>query len=125
MLFISHDLSVVRHVSDRIAVMYLGRVVETGAAEDLFARPAHPYTQALLSAIPRPEAAGRRERIVLRGEMPDPAHPPSGCAFHTRCPRVFEPCARERPALVPRTWTARPARPRPKREAACHLYEAA
>jgi peptide/nickel transport system ATP-binding protein/oligopeptide transport system ATP-binding protein len=118
-LFISHDLSVVRHVSDRIAVMYLGRVVETGAAEDVFARPAHPYTQALLSAIPRPEAGGRRERIVLRGEMPDPAHPPSGCAFHTRCPRVFEPCARERPALVRRKVDET------GREAACHLYEAA
>jgi peptide/nickel transport system ATP-binding protein/oligopeptide transport system ATP-binding protein len=118
-LFISHDLSVVRHVSDRIAVMYLGRVVETGAAEDVFARPAHPYTQALLSAIPRPEAGGRRERIVLRGDMPDPAHPPSGCAFHTRCPRVFEPCARERPALVRRKVDET------GREAACHLYEAA
>jgi oligopeptide/dipeptide ABC transporter ATP-binding protein len=124
-LFISHDLSVVRHVSDRIAVMYLGRVVETGATEDIFARAAHPYTQALLSAIPRPEAAGRRERIVLRGEMPDPAHPPSGCAFHTRCPRVFEPCAVDRPALVPRTLDGASGVAGRRREAACHLYEAA
>ena len=127
-LFISHDLSVIRHVSDRIAVMYLGRVVETGATEDIFVRAAHPYTQALLSAIPQPEAAGRRERIVLRGEMPDPAHAPSGCAFHTRCPRAFEPCARERPALVSRTLdgaAGASGAAGPKRETACHLYETA
>ena len=124
-LFISHDLSVIRHVSDRIAVMYLGRVVETGATEDIFARAAHPYTQALLSAIPRPEVAGRRERIVLRGEMPDPAHPPSGCAFHTRCPRAFELCARERPALVRRNLNATAGASGGEREAACHLYEVA
>jgi len=116
-LFISHDLSVVRHVSDRIAVMYLGRVVETGAVSDVMDDPAHPYTQALLSAIPRPSATGRRERIVLQGELPDPANPPSGCAFRTRCPHAMPQCATEFPALVPRRKDAM------VREAACHLYE--
>jgi len=116
MLFISHDLSVIRHVSDRVAVMYLGRIVEIGDAEDLMEHPLHPYTQALLSAIPRPSPEGRRERIILRGEIPDPANPPAGCAFHTRCPRAMPVCAGERPALAPRRDGAI------LRATACHLY---
>jgi peptide/nickel transport system ATP-binding protein/oligopeptide transport system ATP-binding protein len=116
MLFISHDLSVIRHVSDRIAVMYLGRIVETGDAGEVMERPLHPYTQALLSAIPRPRAEGRRHRIILKGELPDPANPPKGCAFHTRCPAAMPQCSVERPALVPRQEGAT------LRTTACHLY---
>ncbi len=101
MLFISHDLSVVRHVSDRIAVMYLGRVVESGATEAIFAKPRHPYTQALISAIPRPPSGARTasSRIVLKGEIPDPADPPPGCRFHRRCPIATEICACAVPEL--------------------------
>ena len=97
-LFISHDLSVIRHVSDRIAVMYLGRIVETGPAAQVMEAPRHPYTQALLSAIPRP-GVPRTARTVLQGEVPDPANPPQGCAFHTRCPLAQAQCRAERPAL--------------------------
>ena len=86
-LFISHDLGVVRHVSDRIAVMYLGRIVEMGAADEVYARPKHPYTAALLSAVPKGEGQGR-ERIVLTGDVPSPVDPPPGCAFHPRCPKA-------------------------------------
>ncbi|MCZ8311415.1 MAG: ATP-binding cassette domain-containing protein [Magnetospirillum sp.] len=101
MLFITHDLSVVRHVSDRIAVMYLGRIVESGATEAIFAKPRHPYTQALISAIPRPPTAAKTasSRIVLKGEIPDPADPPPGCRFHRRCPIATEICARAVPEL--------------------------
>jgi oligopeptide/dipeptide ABC transporter ATP-binding protein len=121
-LFIAHDLSVVRHVCHRIAVMYLGRVVEVAEREALFATPAHPYTQALLSAIPLPdpEAEARRERILLSGDVPSPSAPPSGCAFHPRCP------ARERvpgdrcAAEVPVPAGAPGA---PDRQVACHLDE--
>ncbi|MCA3260946.1 MAG: ATP-binding cassette domain-containing protein [Telmatospirillum sp.] len=105
MLFISHDLSVVRHVSDRIAVMYLGRIVESGATEAVFAKPRHPYTQALVSAIPRPPTAAKTasSRIVLKGEIPDPADPPPGCRFHRRCPIATEICARVVPDLKMQT----------------------
>ncbi len=119
MLFISHDLSVVRHVSQRIAVMYLGRIVEIGPAAAVFEHPAHPYTQALLSAVPQPPGVARRERIILEGDLPDPTDPPPGCAFHGRCRHAMPRCAVERPALVARRSAGG------VREAACHLYEEA
>jgi len=103
-LFVSHDLSVVRHVSDRIAVMYLGRIVELAERDALFRQPRHPYTQALISAIPLPDPVAQRarRRIILAGEIPSPARPPSGCAFHTRCPMATARCRSEAPALLPR-----------------------
>lgn len=104
-LFIAHDLAVVRHLAHRVAVMYLGRIVETGDTETVFARPAHPYSQALLSAVPQPDPrlAALSSRQLLKGELPSPTSPPSGCAFHTRCPKSRPECAREVPALEPRT----------------------
>jgi oligopeptide/dipeptide ABC transporter ATP-binding protein len=90
MLFISHDLPVVRHISDRVVVMYLGRVMEEGPTRELFDAPAHPYTRALLSATPRLDAAHRSPRIVLAGDPPSPTRPPPGCVFHTRCPHAVE-----------------------------------
>jgi peptide/nickel transport system ATP-binding protein len=98
-LFIAHGLNVVRHISDRIGVMYLGKLVEVAETDELFAHPAHPYSGALLSAAPMPNPHRKRERIVLTGEVPSPANPPSGCRFHTRCPFVQQRCKEEEPLL--------------------------
>jgi oligopeptide/dipeptide ABC transporter ATP-binding protein len=97
-LFISHDLAVIRYISERVAVMYLGQIVELGAAATIYESAAHPYTKALLSAIPQPDPARRRSRIVLTGDVPNPEHPPPGCPFHPRCPQAFERCRHEAPA---------------------------
>ena len=112
LLFIGHDLTVVRHLADRVAVMYLGRIVEDGPAAEVFARPAHPYTAALLEQMPRLEP-GRKRFKPLRGELPSPLRPPGGCAFHPRCPHAFDRCRQERPLL---------AVVAPGQRAACHLH---
>jgi oligopeptide/dipeptide ABC transporter ATP-binding protein len=112
-LFISHDLRVVEHIADRVAVMYLGRIVEECGAEALFDEPLHPYTQALLEAVPVPEPTAVPPKALLEGDVPSPIAPPSGCPFHPRCPRVFGPCPAEVPTL---------ARVAAGRLVACHLY---
>ncbi|MBS7703741.1 ABC transporter ATP-binding protein [Chelatococcus asaccharovorans] len=115
LVFISHDLSVVHNLSDRIAVMYLGRIVEIGTAQQIYEAPSHPYTQALIADAPR-LSTQRRSFSVIRGELPSPYAPPSGCAFHTRCPKAFERCRLDVPATIATE---------PGRTVACHLYEEA
>jgi oligopeptide/dipeptide ABC transporter ATP-binding protein len=116
-LFISHDLGVVRHISDRIIVMYLGKIVEIADKTSLFENPQHPYTKALLSAIPVPDPDAKKERIVLKGDVPSPIDPPTGCRFHTRCPYAMDKCKTEEPAL--RTSDIM----KEGHEAACHYME--
>lgn len=99
LVFISHDLSVVKHICDRIAVMYLGKIVEIGTKQEIFSQPKHPYTRALLSAIPQSNRSNRRERIILKGDLPSPANPPSGCTFHTRCIFATDECKINMPIL--------------------------
>ena len=112
-LFIAHDLRVVEHISDRVAVMYLGKIVELADSQELYAKPMHPYTEALLSAIPIPDPTTKRRRIILEGDPPSPINPPKGCRFHTRCHKRFDRCDKEEPVLRevdPRHWVS------------CHLY---
>lgn len=112
-LFIAHDLSVVKHMSDRIGVMYLGNMVEISEKESLYAEPLHPYTQALISAIPSPDPRHKKERIILKGDVPSPLNPPTGCPFHPRCPMAIEKCSKLRPVLK---------EVKPSHRVACHLY---
>ena len=114
LLFISHDLAIVEHLTHRVAVMYLGKIVELADRRTLFANPAHPYTRALLSAVPVPDPTAKRDRIILKGDVPSPIDPPKGCRFHTRCPYVFDRCRVDEPLLRTRA---------PGQKAACHLDE--
>ena len=111
-LFVSHNLAVVEHISDRVAVMYLGRVVEYAGKNDLFTAPLHPYTELLLTAVPVPDPAVKRDKRLLPGDLPSPITPPPGCHFHTRCPYAFDRCKVESPAL---------REVRPGHRVACHL----
>jgi peptide/nickel transport system ATP-binding protein len=114
LLFISHDLAIVEHMTHRVAVMYLGKIVEVAPKRELFAAPKHPYTEALLSAVPVPEPGAQRERVILKGDVPSPINPPKGCRFHTRCPYAFDRCRQDEPALrqtEPGHWSA------------CHLHD--
>src|SRR3954471_22134937 len=116
LLFISHDLAIVEHMTHRVAVMYLGKIVEVAPRYEIFAAPRHPYTKALLSAVPLPEPGAERNPIILKGDVPSPITPPSGCRFHTRCPLVFDRCRTEEPTLRaagPEQWVA------------CHLEDSA
>jgi len=112
-IFISHNLAVIRHISDRVGVMYLGKLVELGPKSGLYREPLHPYTVALLSASPEPKRENRRQRIILQGDVPNPANPPQGCPFHTRCPKVMAICQKEAP-LLKEVF--------PEHQVACHLY---
>jgi peptide/nickel transport system ATP-binding protein len=114
-LFISHDLGVVRHLCERVAILYLGRIVESAPADELFSAPAHPYTQALIADAPTLKAEKKRF-VAIRGELPSPLSPPSGCHFHPRCPHAFARCREERPMLREIA---------PGHRSACHLHEAA
>jgi oligopeptide transport system ATP-binding protein len=111
-LFIAHDLSVVKHISDRVGVMYLGRIVEIGDKDNIYDNPLHPYTKSLLSAVPVPNPLVKRERIILKGDVPSPSNPPTGCTFHTRCSECMEICRTERPTFKQVEG----------RYIACHLY---
>lgn len=113
-IFIAHDLSVVRHISDRVGVMYLGRMAEIAPKDELYTKPAHPYTEALLSAVPIPNPRLKRERIILQGDVPSPSNPPKGCAFHPRCPKAFDRCKVERPEMIHLGS---------EHYVACHLYD--
>ncbi len=113
-LFVAHDLRLVRHISHRVAVMYLGKIVEIGLTEALFTTPRHPYTKALLDAAPEMDPAKRSRKIAAKGELPSPIHPPKGCLFNTRCPHAFDRCFADRPSLSDRA---------PNHQAACHLTD--